>query len=1010
LVGEAGRLTAIRFEGNRTFDREQLLWALKLDFDVQTAAHPLAPVSNYIAILEKKMVTGYRREGFPEATIHAALETNRDSVLIRVAEGPRYCCGEVQVKGTSVETNAAVLRSLKGTLVEFRQGEFDSVLWQKDRPAPFDAQGQEVLSQRIEATLADLGYFKPRFRLKIAPGTEKGRADLEMQFENAGTSAVLEEIQINDLFRNTRQQVLDFLKLKPGMRIQPNLGGEVTEKLWKSGRFFKHEVALSPLGEPGQFKLALKLDEVELAPPLDQPLSPGEEALLKFGERVRHWDSQPEDWVWVVDLPLERSRIQAELVMSSAGVAGVFRTGISNQPATIKAAGIVAERRIALYSPGEHRKIIWEPTQGYVPGSLKLTPPEHPFSEPVTYLGVSLNPSFTLQSRKLLDFSMDVAPVSFLCAAHYYECKVEPKQVTLVERDGSGATKFSLKLDAQSGRLLSAEYKLPRGVVQLRTEEAAFARLVNETTAAGVACSNVSDSVQGLVSWLLPAKTRKGDSSFRIEPEVLQDLNDLLGAQDPKSTWSEMRSRFAPMGTALAKIQLLLGGNASTEALQPLNSFWSAISKGPGDGSFHIPVGRSPTRSPTQQGMAPFAAAALGEADQLFPHGSWLWIAFRETILALEGAGVYTAQAIQQLRQSEEIGPAGCALIAGLVSRADSTEARLFARKGISLLSLEDFRRDYECLLTTNTVVGDTLRNVLALLQNLTPQQSAALASEAGSAPGTFLSELSGSLRASPGSVVESAWPVFERHWGKVIRPSLETALSDFLPKVNALTNSRALVERALDLRVSSPRTEQTRQEILDCLTKAAELGEAEAQYYLGFYYDREKQDANTALVWLEKAARQDYPHTGCRLGDIYSQGEKVPPDLDRSAEWYRREAEHDCAWAQFRFGRILMDRGNSAEGVLWYRRAAEGGLPQAMSALGEFYSDDLFNTPDYVEAYIWLRLVASRGDMPASVLLRRVRKKLSSEQVVEAFTRGVVLCNRIQANVKKSNAKVNQK
>jgi hypothetical protein len=80
------------------------------------------------------------------------------------------------------------------------------------------------------------------------------------------------------------------------------------------------------------------------------------------------------------------------------------------------------------------------------------------------------------------------------------------------------------------------------------------------------------------------------------------------------------------------------------------------------------------------------------------------------------------------------------------------------------------------------------------------------------------------------------------------------------------------------------------------------------------------------------------------------------------------------------------------------------------MSALGEFCSDYLFNTPDYIEAYIWLRLVASRGDVPATVLLRRVRKKLSHEQVIEACKRGVALCYRIDANAKKANARMKLK
>jgi hypothetical protein len=61
-------MSAIRFEGNESFDREQFLTAVKFDFDVQAAAHPLAPLSNLIAVVEQKILSGYRRAGLPDAS------------------------------------------------------------------------------------------------------------------------------------------------------------------------------------------------------------------------------------------------------------------------------------------------------------------------------------------------------------------------------------------------------------------------------------------------------------------------------------------------------------------------------------------------------------------------------------------------------------------------------------------------------------------------------------------------------------------------------------------------------------------------------------------------------------------------------------------------------------------------------------------------------------------------------------------------------------------------------
>jgi tetratricopeptide (TPR) repeat protein len=1012
-VGEAGRLGIIQFEGNEAFDREQLLSALRFDFEVQAAAHPLAPLTAYIAMLEKKILAGYHREGFPEATVHSVLATNASSIRIRVVEGPRFSCGQLRVKGSG--TNAAALRTLQTALVNPGMEELDSIFWERDSAAPFDPQALDVLRGRFKAALKDAGYFEPRFKLNLVPLTNPRLADLELDLQSPGNAAVLKKVEINDLFRNTRQQVLDFLKLKPGMPIQPNIADQVFGKLQRSGRFFQHTVQLSPLAEAGHFKLALKLDEFELAPPLDQPLSSAEEALLKFGERVRRWDAQPEDWVCVLDLSLPHSVVRGELVLSSAGLAGVLRTGVSNAPANVKAAGLVAGRRVALYSPAAHRKMVFEQAGGNVPVEVKIPVPRIPFGGPVQEINFGLRPALIATSPKLLDLQLDIPPVNCLCAAHYLESSIKHNELTLTQRDDAGAPKFRLRLDVATGRLLSADYQLPRGSVHLATEAGAFARLINEITAAGSACTNSFESSKGLLSLLPEVAPVSGSSSVALEPEVLHDLDALMGGSEPKSTWSEFRLLLASAGQQLAKIRVLLEADPSGNLLGRWKTFWSAVSKSGGEGAFHIPRELLPTLSPTQQSFAPFAAALLEEADQLVARDSWAWTSLRETISVLEGASEHTRQSIQRLRDSEEMGPVGYAALAALLSRVDVPEGRLFARKGLTRLTPADFQRDYQTLLRTNTVAGDLLCNALSRFQALTPEQIAILAPDRASDQGMFVRDLAQALRSAPGPLADSAWPVFERHWDKVIRRSLEGALNASLPKVQALTNSRALAERGKELFEGGHPTEQAREEMLACFTKAAEQGDAEAQFYLGSYYEHMK-DTEKALHWLEQAARQDYPHTGCRLGDIYSQGEKVPPDLDRAAEWYRREAEHGCSWAQYCFGRILMDRKRTAEGLSWYRRAAEGGSGPAMSALGEFYSDDLFNTPDYVEAYVWLRFVTSAANMPRSITLpaattlRRVRRKLSPVQIVEACKRGAEVSRLIEANQKKAKARPNRK
>jgi len=58
---------SILFEGAASFDARQLRKRLALDIDIQVAAHPNNPLSEYLTQLEQVLVSGYRASGFPRA-------------------------------------------------------------------------------------------------------------------------------------------------------------------------------------------------------------------------------------------------------------------------------------------------------------------------------------------------------------------------------------------------------------------------------------------------------------------------------------------------------------------------------------------------------------------------------------------------------------------------------------------------------------------------------------------------------------------------------------------------------------------------------------------------------------------------------------------------------------------------------------------------------------------------------------------------------------------------------
>jgi hypothetical protein len=80
---------------------------------------------------------------------------------------------------------------------------------------------------------------------------------------------------------------------------------------------------------------------------------------------------------------------------------------------------------------------------------------------------------------------------------------------------------------------------------------------------------------------------------------------------------------------------------------------------------------------------------------------------------------------------------------------------------------------------------------------------------------------------------------------------------------------------------------------------KAAEQGDAEAQYNLGEAYyegDGGSQDYAQAVMWWLKAAEQGWAAAQYQLGCAYSAGEGVPKDYVKAHMWFSLESE--CAYA----------------------------------------------------------------------------------------------------------------
>ena len=156
-------------------------------------------------------------------------------------------------------------------------------------------------------------------------------------------------------------------------------------------------------------------------------------------------------------------------------------------------------------------------------------------------------------------------------------------------------------------------------------------------------------------------------------------------------------------------------------------------------------------------------------------------------------------------------------------------------------------------------------------------------------------------------------------------------------------------------------------------LRKAAEQGNADAQYFLGFcYYNGQgvSQDYNQAVIWYRKAVERGKSLAQNNLGECYYNGEGVSKDYKQAVSLYKKAAEQGHAKAQNSLGNCYYNgEGVSKDykqAVSWYRKATEQGHAEAQYNLGEcyYYGDGV--TQDYKQAVSLYKKAAEQGEVSA--------------------------------------------
>ena len=139
----------------------------------------------------------------------------------------------------------------------------------------------------------------------------------------------------------------------------------------------------------------------------------------------------------------------------------------------------------------------------------------------------------------------------------------------------------------------------------------------------------------------------------------------------------------------------------------------------------------------------------------------------------------------------------------------------------------------------------------------------------------------------------------------------------------------------------------------------------------------------------LKKAAEQGDAQAQYNLGNCYAFGDGVEKNLSEAVKWWRKAAEQGVAPAQFNLGNCYaFGNGvekNPTEAVKWYRKAAEQGYAPAQFNLGVCYYNGQGMIQNNIKAYAWIAVASANGYDDATKALQLLKEEMTPLQVEKA-------------------------
>ncbi len=158
---------------------------------------------------------------------------------------------------------------------------------------------------------------------------------------------------------------------------------------------------------------------------------------------------------------------------------------------------------------------------------------------------------------------------------------------------------------------------------------------------------------------------------------------------------------------------------------------------------------------------------------------------------------------------------------------------------------------------------------------------------------------------------------------------------------------------------------------------KAAEAGNATAQYDMGLAYERgEGVEINLkkAFEYYTKAAKQGHAGSTYILGFFYNVGKYVDVDLKKARQYYKKAAEMNVVYAQYRYGLFCLygigGKSDIEEGATNIEAASEQGHVDAIYIMGMMFLEGIYYDVDISQGMTFLEVAAKNNSSDAQYTL----------------------------------------